>query len=633
MSKLKLILTGFLAGFFILVFSINSTAEDVKYLNNKLNNAKNDEEKLNYLLKLTDIYINNNDTLAQRYAQKTIKLADNLDNVNLKIKAYHQCGRAHQLVSNYTLAINYFLRAKNLCIEIGNKKSLANIYRDLGESYRSFFEYSSSLNYLNKSLKLYIRLNDKIGEAKALNRIGAVYAEFDNIKDRNKSLYYVNKSNKIANYEQDFDLLASNHLLIGANYSYLKQYDKAFDNLSKSLAFFNRTKNVQDKSLILRNIAIVYFRQSDYSNTIKYGQLAYRDAIQNNNLTYIWLSTNLLFIVYEKIHNSDSALKYLGITSDARSTLYMKEKDMAVYKSEAKYQKDLYEFEKKEEKQQEQERTIFFIVILILVLASLSFSLMRLRKLKITYKELNIQKKIIENQKHELALVNNTKDKFFSIIAHDLRSPFNSILGLSRELEYSVEQMEPNEIKDFARGINKASQITYNLLENLLEWAKLQIGIIKPNREILEIRNLIDLIVNLVEVQAYKKAITINTQKVTNDNVFADENMLTSVIRNLITNAIKFSPKNKSIIVSSDIIGDMLCVTIKDEGIGINAEQLSQLFNIEHTKSMPGTENETGSGLGLILCKELIEKQGGSISVQSELGVGSSFAITIPLAK
>jgi signal transduction histidine kinase len=634
MTKLKFIPSLIIVALFFLTRSLTAVSEDVNYLKDKLKSANTNGEKLQYLSKISDFYIDINDKLAIKYALEYLKIAKSSNNDTLKIIAYHQFGRANQSIPNYTTAIEYYLRAQNLCLKIGNKKMLAPIYKDLGESYRSFFEYSSSLNYLQKSLQLYRKLKDKLGEAKVLNRIGAVYAEFNNEIDRKKSLYFINKSNLISESKSDYDLLSSNYLLLGADYSYFKNYKKSFAYLDSALIYMDKCTSKDDKSLILKAIAVIYYFMGDNSQSIKYGQLAYQDAVKSNNLTYIWLSTNILTTVYDKIHNADSALKYLKISAGARSSLYMKEKDIAVYRSEAKYQREFYQHEKLEEQNRDKEKTILFISIIIAFIAILTFSIIRFRILKKTYKELNIQKEIIEQQKSELAIVNNTKDKFFSIIAHDLKSPFHSILGLSRELELNVDSMEMDDIRNFARGINKSSQVTYNLLENLLEWAKLQTGRITPKPEVIEIKNLIDLIIDMVQVPTYKKNITIISSNIGNSVfVYTDSNMLTSVVRNLIINAIKFSPKNKSIFLLSQIIGDKLEVTVHDEGIGIGSKQLSELFNIEFTTSTLGTDNEAGSGLGLILCKELIEKQGGTISVQSELGVGSSFSITIPLAK
>ncbi|MEI6090759.1 MAG: ATP-binding protein [bacterium] len=632
MSKVKLIFCAFLAQLLILSFSINLVAEDANSLNNKIINAKTTNEKLCYLSKITDYYINKSDPLAQKYASKFLKIAERTNDDTFKIIAYHKCGLAYQSISNYALAINNYLQAESLSLGTNNKKYLVLIYKDIGESYRSFFEYSASLKYLNKSLQLSHKLKDKFGEAKALNRIGAVYAEFNNIKDRNKSLYYTNKSNSIAESLDDYDLLTSNYLLLGANYSYLKDYQRAFDYFNKSLVLVDSCSSSEDKSLILKAIAVMYYYLNDNAKAIEYGQKAYKNALENNNLTYIWLSTNILCQVYEKIHNSDSALKYLKITADARSDLYMKEKDLAVFKSEAKFQKEQFAHEKKEEIQRERDKTLFFIIIIIIIFISLTFSMIRFGKLKKTYKELNIQKDIIEVQKHELALVNHTKDTFFSIIAHDLRSPFNSILGLSYELKYSADNMELDDVKMFAGEINTSSHITYNLLENLLEWAKLQTGAIIPKPEEIEFKDLLELTTNLVQVSALKKNITIKLVTIENCVIYADINMITSIMRNLISNAIKFSHKGNDIMISTKIKDKFLEIFISDNGEGMDDKTINSLFKIGQTLSNLGTENEKGSGLGLILCKELIEIQGGTISVRSEYGIGSTFSITIPIA-
>jgi PAS domain S-box-containing protein len=233
-----------------------------------------------------------------------------------------------------------------------------------------------------------------------------------------------------------------------------------------------------------------------------------------------------------------------------------------------------------------------------------------------------------ESQLRELV---TTKDKLFSIIAHDLRSPFNAILGLSELLIENSKDFEVAKSKKFLEIINSSAKSTLILLDNLLNWAKAQTGqiIYKPEKtnlsavvkEILEISNSI----------AKLKNISLNYIQTDNIEVYADLNMLKTILRNLISNAIKYTHPNGEIDISAVQNQNNIEITVSDNGIGMNEETRHKLFEIDTKITTTGTANEKGSGLGLILCKEFVEKHGGEIWVKSELGKGSSFVFSLPI--
>jgi len=240
---------------------------------------------------------------------------------------------------------------------------------------------------------------------------------------------------------------------------------------------------------------------------------------------------------------------------------------------------------------------------------------------------------IINENEIQLRELNATKDKLFSIIAHDLRSPFNGILGFSELLIENIKDFELVESEKYLGIINSSAKNTLNLLDNLLNWAKSQTGQIafKPKKIILA--SIISETLELSQAIAIGKGISLAHKEPDDMEAYADKNMLKIVLRNLISNAIKFTKSGGNISVLAKTNQNHVEIAISDNGIGMNEETINKLFSIETNKTTIGTENETGSGLGLILCKELVEKQGGKIWVESELGKGSVFKFSLPMNK
>ncbi len=240
--------------------------------------------------------------------------------------------------------------------------------------------------------------------------------------------------------------------------------------------------------------------------------------------------------------------------------------------------------------------------------------------------------KALQESEASLRELNATKDKFFSIIAHDLKSPFNSILGLSSLLEEQVKEKNYEGIEEFAALIQNSSQLAYTLLKNLLDWSRSQTGKLEFSPEYLEMGSLINEAISVLSNSAEQKAINIHQKLTGKLIVFVDRSMISTVLRNLISNAIKFTKSEGDIVVSVERTKTEIRVTVSDTGVGIRQEDILKLFRIDENHTTLGTQNEKGTGLGLILCKEFIEKHNGKIWVESEFGKGSKFSFSIPLA-
>jgi PAS domain S-box-containing protein len=244
--------------------------------------------------------------------------------------------------------------------------------------------------------------------------------------------------------------------------------------------------------------------------------------------------------------------------------------------------------------------------------------------------ERRMSDKIMRENEAHLRMLNATKDKFFSIIAHDLKSPFNSIIGFSNLLVEQVQQKDYEGIEEYAGIIQNSSLRAMDLLMNLLEWSRSQTGRIEFLPEYFEIVALINQTLEFFNDSTQQKSIQVIRKLPHNIPVLADKAMISTVLRNLISNALKFTNPGGEVVVSAEDRETELVVSISDNGVGINVIEKEKLFRIDQTYSTMGTQKEKGTGLGLILCKEFIDKHHGRIWVDSEVGKGSTFYFALP---
>ncbi|MBN2521085.1 MAG: PAS domain-containing sensor histidine kinase, partial [Bacteroidales bacterium] len=236
---------------------------------------------------------------------------------------------------------------------------------------------------------------------------------------------------------------------------------------------------------------------------------------------------------------------------------------------------------------------------------------------------------IIQKQNQKLLEINATKDKLFSIIAHDLKSPFSAILGLSDLLVKNNDKYERKKIQEFAVNINNLIKEIFKLLENLLEWSRIQSGMLTPNFQKYNLKTIFYDIRLLCSEMAKSKNITLRNLISTDIFVHCDVEMIKTVLRNLISNAIKFTDNNGFVLINARQHNSFIEIQVTDTGVGIPPEKISSLFQIGNNINQAGTAGETGTGLGLLLCKEFVAKHGGEIWVESEVGKGSTFSFTI----
>jgi signal transduction histidine kinase len=237
----------------------------------------------------------------------------------------------------------------------------------------------------------------------------------------------------------------------------------------------------------------------------------------------------------------------------------------------------------------------------------------------------------LKRSESQLKELNATKDKFFNIVAHDLKNPFTSLIGSSELLSRNIDQLDNEKIKTLALILNDASKSGYAILQNLLDWSRSQTGLLKFNPEIINLKKLIDEhILNLEQISSNKE-IKLHSKVKDDLFIYGDKNMIKTILRNLMSNAVKYSYRSGNVIVNATFNDPEVIISVKDNGIGIPEENINKIFRIDFKYSVPGTENEQGTGLGLKLCKEFVEKQGGKIWVESIENKGSEFKFSIPV--
>lgn len=239
----------------------------------------------------------------------------------------------------------------------------------------------------------------------------------------------------------------------------------------------------------------------------------------------------------------------------------------------------------------------------------------------------------IKKINNELENATKNKDKFFSIISHDLRSPLSGIMSLLDIIVTDYDTLDEDEKKEILIEAAKTSKSTFTLMENLLDWSRVQTGKMSFEPQNISLTLVLNSIKNLYYQKLKEKGISLNFEFEKEYFAYADLQITETILRNLISNAIKFTPEFGIILVSFDDMDDSMIVKIKDTGVGMDADQISKLYKLDLSYSTVGTAGERGTGLGLILCKELVEKQGGKIWIESEVGAGSTFFFTLPKSK
>jgi len=277
--------------------------------------------------------------------------------------------------------------------------------------------------------------------------------------------------------------------------------------------------------------------------------------------------------------------------------------------------------------------TAFAIILFLMMIAGLYYLYLKRKTKKILSVKNKQQEEtnqlLVESEK-QLMDIDDTKNKFLSIIAHDLISPFNALLGFTELMAEKAKSHHIDEIKEYSEIISQSLKNLHHLLENLVQWSKTQRGIIDFHPEFFDLSKTVSNLITFFELSARKKRIKLSEDLKGGNIVYADGNLVSTILRNIIGNAIKFSPIGGWVKITSKEENGFIEVSVSDNGTGMKKENIEKLFRIDTHYTQKGTSNEQGTGLGLIIVKEFVEKNGGKIWVESEEKKGSTFKFTLP---
>ncbi len=509
-------------------------------------------------------------------------------------------------------------------------------YNNIGDIYIRQKQYDEAENYLKKALTNFQKVYNQRGIAYCYNQLALLY-ENKNVLD--KSLKYNFKALEIRQLRKDLDGLAASTRNIGSIYLKQKKYDLAYKAFIKSIEYDTQLNHLQ-------GISESYYRLGQYwvdLKDLKKAEENFAEALSiANKLKAVEARNKITFDLsklYETKNDYKNALKFFTIYKQTNDSMINRENSEINTRTEIQY-----EYDKKQEhnlheiEQIKMVRNLIIIgfaallIILILVWRSRVRFHRQNKLLEIQKVEITEKSEEITAQRDEMKALNTTKDKFFNIIAHDLRSPFSSLINLTETLITNYDDISETEKLDLFKIVNKSAKDMHALLENLLEWARSQTGRICVSPESFNISSLVLANIELSKGAAEKKHITLYCKHNISTLVFADKNMINTVLRNIISNAIKFTNQNGSVIIDLFETGKMVEVIITDTGVGIEDEVLAKLFRLDTYITRRGTSDEKGTGLGLVICREFVEKNFGTISVLSTLGKGTQFSFTIPKA-
>jgi signal transduction histidine kinase len=573
----------------------------------------------------------------------------------------------------YEKALEFYFKALTIYSQINNNQGMATVLNNIGLVYYIQKDFETAEKFHQRSLELKLELNDQKGMAFSYNNLGLAS---QGLNDFNKAMEYFEKALSIRKETNDTREIAKTKSNIGYLKFLTEDFTAANEYLFNALELY---KEVDDKSglaqiynylgKVARNRLELNRAQRFFDMSMEISQeMGLRRMIKDNYLEQAKLMA--------QTRNFEKAYEFQGLYIELRDSLFREDIQQKIHHLQSVYDREMKGTEHQLIRKNEEISSlslqkhrmlrnfliagaIFILALLFLLynrflIARNSNKLLKKQKEEITFtnqqlvelnsslmeqkkkfEELNQQlqlsnQKFKESEKH-LIETNATKDKFFSIISHDLRNPFASIVSFSRILKRDIQSLSTVELLELALELDKSVLKINNLLENLLQWSRAQTGKIKYKPEYIAIHEIVKDNLNLFENNAKEKAIQM--QDLVDDNlaVWADRNMTDTVIRNLLSNALKYSFTDGLILISSRVENNKAYISVKDNGVGMTKTSKEKIFRSDTLHSTYGTMDEKGSGLGLLLCKEFVEKQGGDITFKSEPDEGATFTFSLPL--
>jgi signal transduction histidine kinase/Tfp pilus assembly protein PilF len=549
--------------------------------------------------------------------------------------------RSQQIITNLAIAKVYaevddnaksaeFLeQALALNKTLNDPDILVLILNEMGKVKASSGKIDGAFENYQQVLALKEKLQKPDVEAEALFNLGHLYTlqgEYDEALDHHKQALSIRRSLG----DKKNEALSLND--IGELYKIMGNNEKALANHVVALDIRRALQDQHALAESYNNIGALYLHQKNFPRAAANLQLGLAAAQESNDQHQLLRSYEYLSGCFEAVGNYKKALEYKNEFAAINDLIKGDENEHALLETQNKYKIEQLDNDRKRKEaelavQKRFRNFLFVLVALCVIIVVLVYYLYMLqqrsnKKLKVAHDQLN-------SQNLELQELNATKDKFFSIISHDLKGPLNSLTSFSSLLINHTESLSKEEIKMFATDFDKSLKNLFSLLENLLEWSRSQTGNIEFIPESFDLAAVMEENKELLKAQAQNKNITLVNESPEKAVITAHKNSVNTVVRNLISNAIKFTPEGGTITLKTIRQNGVVVASISDTGVGMSQNVIDRLFRIDSKHSTKGTANEKGTGLGLILCKEFVEKNGGKIWVNSKEGEGSVFCFSL----
>lgn len=542
--------------------------------------------------------------------------------------------------------INYTKKYEDL-LAVDNLKEATRYINDIAFIYWNHNLYQQAASYYEKSLELNQKISNENGIAMLQNNLGMLYADLHQYEKSLESFTKTLASRK--SNKENIGIISAliNRAVVLNN---LKEHEKAIEDLQEALTIARSLNDIDQMKSVYGMLSETYEKNGQIDLSIQYFELyrSFHEKVNKNiiedvkeklvaesiqkKLAEAEINAKELELLKNKIKLAEKEREISSIDSINQSlyqNLSRAEIELQLLETDAKLKEQIAISTKAENEALEKQQQLIYIIAVILISSFIiitAISLWNYYRVRRINGELKSANFLLYKQKTELSEANDIKTKLFTIIAHDFRSPLYAL----KSLFFVVDDYEmPAELKKPLDQLKIQLLNTTSLVENLLNWSKTQMTSAPPKIEKISICPIVNTNIALVTPLAKNKGITLENKCIPSAEVIADQGMLQVVIRNLIQNALKFTNSGGTVTVTSKETSENIELSVADTGIGMNNEQLRNIFNLKVNDSTLGTEDEPGSGLGLYLCSELINKNNGQIKVESTLNKGSIFTISL----
>ncbi len=627
--------------FFLFLLSssvIAQKAEKIDSLKAVLSNTKTDTSQVELLLTISMTYQSLQMDSSMTYALSSLKKSIALRYTKGQADALLQIGRLKRDQDNTVEALNEMFVALKLYREINDQVQIAHALNDISIIYANSGDYENSLNYFKQALEIFKETGDEKGESYALNNIGIIYQDKG---DDEKARDYFIQSLEIKLKNKDLYGISRGYTNLGSIAENNEQWTDALKYYLKADSIYAETNDVQAQAVNYAAIARVKDKQGKPGEARKYAAMAFEKGKEAKSLSTMLSVSKLLADLEEKRNNYKASLAYQKLYNKLADSLNNETHHAKLEELKAKFNVEEKEREitllKKDRELHaaliERKNIITYsllggILFMVLISGLIYYAYHTVESKR---NSLAIKNKEIEQQKNDLDKLNKEKDRFFSILSHDLRAPLSALKGLSHLITNHGDALTPEESIMIRNKIDTSLDNLTELINNILEWS---MASSKKRKWTFEKVNTLELIrknISLYESIAESKSVNLIHQPQSEVYGYADYQAIDTVVRNLLSNSIKFSHENKSVTISVCQTENAVHISVRDEGIGIPLDVQENLFTLNGNTNQLGTNNEKGVGIGLTLCKELMKENNGDIHVKSKPGEGSEFIISMPL--